>query len=99
MEILWKPHGRFHFLGVLRVKLDLLGPRADALHMKGTPKNEWSRYYRLHDFEPVEALHARFVSHRYPRHVHDYFVIGLVENGAHTSWYRGGQHITRAGQI
>ncbi len=67
--------------------------------MKSPHMNEWSRYYRLHDFESVEALHARFVSHRYPRHVHDYFVIGLVESGTQSYWYRGAQHITPAGQI
>jgi AraC-like DNA-binding protein len=67
--------------------------------MKSTHKNEWSRYQRLDEFESVEALHARFVSHRYPRHVHDYFVVGLVENGAQSYWYRGAQHITPAGQI
>jgi AraC-like DNA-binding protein len=66
---------------------------------KSTSKNEWSRYYRLHEFESVEALHAHFVSHRYPRHVHDYFVVGLVENGAQSYWYRGAHHITPAGQI
>jgi AraC-like DNA-binding protein len=39
------------------------------------------------------------VTHRYPRHAHDYFVIGLVESGAQSYWYRGGRHITPAGQV
>jgi hypothetical protein len=67
--------------------------------MKSTHENEWSRYYRLHEFGSMEALHARFVSHRYARHVHEYFVIGLVENGTQSYWYRGAQHITSTGQI
>jgi AraC-like ligand binding domain len=47
----------------------------------GRARSEWSRYYRL-PVDSVEALHARFVTHSYPRHSHDYFVIGLVESGA-----------------
>jgi AraC-like DNA-binding protein len=61
-------------------------------------RSEWSRYFRL-PVHSVEALHARFVTHCYPRHVHDYLVIGLVESGAQAYWYRGQRHITPAGQI
>ena len=67
--------------------------------MKHDDKREWSRYYRLAQPNSVEALHARFVAHRYPRHVHDYFVIGLVESGAQSYRYRGARHVTPAGQI
>jgi AraC-like DNA-binding protein len=62
-------------------------------------KGEWSRYYRLPVCDSIEALHARFVTHRYPRHTHDYLVIGLVESGAQAYWYRGERHLTPAGQI
>jgi len=50
--------------------------------MRTAGKPEWSRYYRLSGFNSVEALHARFVTPRYPRHAHDYFVIGAIEAGA-----------------
>ncbi len=62
-------------------------------------KREWSRYYRLDDAGSVAALHARFVTHRYPRHVHDYFVVGLVESGVQAYTYRGARHQTPAGQV
>jgi len=62
-------------------------------------KSEWTRYYRLPVCNSIEALHARFVTHRYPRHAHDYLVIGLVERGAQAYWYRGERHITPAGQV
>src|SRR5579863_5737223 len=73
--------------------------RAVVMDVERTDRNEWSRYYRLPGSESVEALHAHFVSHRYPRHVHDYFVVGLVEIGAQSYWYRGERHTTPAGQI
>jgi AraC-like DNA-binding protein len=62
-------------------------------------KPEWSRFYRLSAFGSVEALHARFVTHQYARHTHEYFVIGLVDVGAQSYWYRGARHTTPAGQV
>lgn len=65
--------------------------------MKEHSHSEWSRYYRLG--EGVEALHAQFVSHRYPRHAHDYFVVGLIDRGVQSFWCRGSRHITPAGCV
>jgi AraC-like DNA-binding protein len=62
-------------------------------------EREWSRYYRLDDGGSAAALHARFVTHRYPRHAHDYFVVGLVESGVQAYTYRGARHLTPSGQI
>jgi AraC-like DNA-binding protein len=67
--------------------------------MRRAAAQEWSRFYRLHEPDSVEVLHARFVVHRYPRHAHDHFVIGLVERGAQAYWYRGARHVTPAGRI
>jgi AraC-like DNA-binding protein len=39
------------------------------------------------------------VVHQYTRHAHEYFVVGLVENGAQSYWYRGARHTTPAGQV
>ena len=61
--------------------------------------DEWSRFYRLGDAESTTALHARFLTHRYPRHVNDYFVIGLVESGVQAYTYRGARHTTPAGEV
>jgi AraC-like DNA-binding protein len=63
------------------------------------PNAEWSQYYSIGAVNCVEALHARFVTHHYPRHAHEYYVIGLIEAGAQAYWYRGARHITPAGQV
>jgi AraC-like DNA-binding protein len=60
------------------------------------PSAEWTKYYRV---DGASALHARFVTHRYPRHAHAYGVVGLVESGAQAYWYRGARHVTPAGQV
>lgn len=61
--------------------------------------SEWTRYYRLRAVSGVTALHARFVAHRYPRHAHEYSVIGLIEHGVQSYSYRGSRHITPEGRI
>lgn len=60
---------------------------------------EWTRYYRFRAASGVTALHARFVAHRYPRHAHEYSVVGLVESGVQSYTYRGSRHITPAGRV
>ena len=67
--------------------------------MDNSSKGEWSRYYRFDESNSVPALHARFVAHRYARHAHDHFVVGLVESGAQAYWYRGLRHITPPGRV
>jgi AraC-like DNA-binding protein len=62
-------------------------------------RSEWSHYYRLSACSSVEALHARFVTHRYVKHAHDYLVVGLIESGAQAYWYRGARHTTPEGHV
>jgi AraC-like DNA-binding protein len=62
-------------------------------------KGEWSRYYQDPGMHGLEVLHARFVEHRFARHAHEGFVIGLVEAGTQAYSYRGARHVTPAGQV
>jgi hypothetical protein len=58
-------------------------------------KNDgWARYFRRPDVHGIEALHARFVRHRFSNDAHDYSVIGLVEEGTQTYRYRGAGQTT-----
>jgi len=56
----------------------------------------WWRDPRLGD---LELLRATFVAHTYPRHLHDEFVIGVIEDGVQGFAYRGTSHTTPAGGI
>jgi AraC-like DNA-binding protein len=60
---------------------------------------EWTQFYRWEGAAPISALHAGFRSHRYPRHSHEYLVIGLVDAGVQSYTYRGARHLTPAGQV
>jgi len=62
-------------------------------------REEWTQYFREPGLHGLEVLHAQFVTHRFSRHSHDYFVIGYVESGVQAYTYRGARHLTPAGQI
>lgn len=60
---------------------------------------EWARLYTRPDVYGLEFLHANFVRHRYPRHVHDFYVVGIIEAGRQTFSYRRDKHATAPGGI
>ena len=64
-----------------------------------TQSAQWVRIYRLERSYPMEAVHAYYVEHRFARHAHEHFVIGLVEKGVQQYSYRASKHTTAAGQI
>ena len=47
----------------------------------------------------LRFIHARYVTHKFARHVHDYFVLGIIEDGLQTFSYRGAKHGTATGAI
>lgn len=47
----------------------------------------------------VEALHARFLRHRYGRHLHEAVTIALVDEGAAAFEYRGVTHYAGPGSV
>jgi AraC-like DNA-binding protein len=60
---------------------------------------EHAQYYSRPDVYGLQFIHARFVTHRFARHVHDYFVIGIIEDGLQTFSYRGAKQGTAQGGI
>lgn len=60
---------------------------------------QWVRIYRLGSRYPAEIVHARYVQHRFARHAHEHFVVGLVEEGVQQYTYQGSLHTTLAEQI
>lgn len=54
-----------------------------------------ARYWRHPGLPGVDLLRARFVRHRYGRHTHEEYAIGVIESGVEEWNYRGATH--RAG--
>lgn len=55
---------------------------------------ENAHFYTRPDVYDIAFIHATFIKHRFARHVHDYFVLGIIEAGLQTFSYRGAQHGT-----
>lgn len=69
----------------------------ELLPMRAPP--QWVRVYRLGCPYEAEIVHAHYVEHRFTRHAHEHFVIGLVEGGTQQYTYRGTRHTTPTGQV
>jgi len=71
--------------------------RKDVMAMESPLEQaRWWRDPRLGD---LDLLRATFVTHTYPRHMHDEFVIGVIEDGVQGFTYRGANHTTPTGGI
>ncbi|MBD2104440.1 AraC family transcriptional regulator [Leptolyngbya sp. FACHB-261] len=63
------------------------------------PTREQARAWSTQAIEPIELLHATYVTHTFPRHSHEEFCIGVVTRGAETVLYRGTTHFAPAGSL
>lgn len=57
------------------------------------------QYFNRPDIYGLEFIEATFVTHRFARHVHDYYALGVIETGVQTFRARGSKHITPSGGI
>jgi AraC-like DNA-binding protein len=64
-----------------------------------TTSPQWVRLYRVRGAYDAEVVHAHYVEHRFARHAHEHFVIGLVEKGIQQYTYRYARHTTPAGNM
>ena len=58
-----------------------------------------SRVWRSPHLGDVELLHAQAQTHAFPKHSHDGYAFGVIEQGALGFYYRGEQVIASAGDI
>src|SRR5947207_1149063 len=60
---------------------------------------EWVNLWRAPALDGLELHHARYITHRFSRHMHDYYVIGVIEAGTQAFWCRGARHINPTGGV
>src|SRR5579871_5214235 len=69
-------------------------------YINETPADgEWARIYCAHGPSAPQVLHARFICHEFSRHVHEEYVIGLVETGVQRFEIGRVERFTPAGSI
>jgi AraC-like DNA-binding protein len=60
---------------------------------------EDARFFRHPGIPDVDLLRARFVTHRFSRHAHEGYAIGVIVSGVEEFDYRGGLHRAAAGEV
>jgi AraC-like DNA-binding protein len=60
---------------------------------------ERARFWQSQGLDGVELLHAHFIEQRFSPHVHEGFVLAVIEQGAHRFQHRGSDHIASTGSM
>jgi AraC-like DNA-binding protein len=68
------------------------------MHPRSRP-SEWSTYALAPDDSGIELLHAHFARHRYERHSHGEYAIGVTETGVQAFNCRGAHQASTAGCV
>lgn len=62
------------------------------------PSNE-SKVWRVPQFTDLELLRTRYQTHSFPRHTHERYAVGVIEQGALGFFYRGENIVASPGNI
>ena len=60
---------------------------------------EWVKVWHDAVLEGLELHYATYITHTFSRHMHDYYVVGVIEAGIQAFSYRGAHQITPAGGV
>jgi AraC-like DNA-binding protein len=60
---------------------------------------EYSKVWRVPGFSDLELLRARYLTQSFPRHTHEQYAIGVIEQGALGFYYRGENVVALPGNI
>lgn len=63
-----------------------------------TPKREQATYWHMPEYN-MEMLHARYITHRFPLHFHEEYVVGVIERGYYEFQYKRSQQRIYQGEI
>ncbi|MEL6399124.1 MAG: AraC family transcriptional regulator [Cyanobacteria bacterium J06626_4] len=65
----------------------------------GKQLGEHAQAWRTDLFQDLEVLHATYRHHRFPRHLHEEFCIGVITQGAEQVSYQGTTHLAAVGSL
>ncbi|MEW6731725.1 MAG: AraC family transcriptional regulator [Acidobacteriota bacterium] len=67
--------------------------------MQGTTLSEKSKVWRIPKLCNLELLRGSYLTHSFPRHTHERYAIGVIEQGALGYFYRGENIVALPGNI
>ncbi|MEU3599844.1 AraC family transcriptional regulator [Streptomyces sp. NPDC006798] len=66
---------------------------------EGAAGREWARHWRHEELPDLDLLRARYVSHTFPRHSHEGYLLATVVRGVEDMGLTGGRVLIRPGDI
>src|SRR5450755_3308820 len=57
-------------------------------------EGESARLWSVPHLNDLRLMRATYITYAFSRHVHDYFALGVVEQGVQTFSYRNARHVT-----
>ena len=67
--------------------------------MNGMSTTEQVNFWRSRELGEIEWLHARYLTHRFARHWHDGYALGVIVAGAETFFSGGIRHCAMSGSV
>jgi AraC-like DNA-binding protein len=67
--------------------------------VKNVAGPEQATLWRAQELGNLELLRASYIHHSFARHTHEGFMIGVIEQGGCTFYYRGSMHVAAAGSL
>lgn len=67
--------------------------------MEQTDRLETTKIWRIPELKGLELLRAKYVTQSFPRHTHQRYAIGVIEDGALGFYYRGENMVASQGSI
>lgn len=61
--------------------------------------NEQATFWRVPEYGDMELLHARYITHRFPLHFHEEYVVGIIERNFYEFHYEGTKQQIKQGEI
>ena len=62
-------------------------------------QSDKATFWRAPEYNDMEMLHARYISHRFPLHFHEEYVVGVIERGYYEFDFEGSHRQIRQGEI
>lgn len=73
--------------------------RGIKAYMQRTTRSEKSKVWRIPRFHDLELLRGTYLTQSFPRHTHERYAIGVIEQGALGYFYRGENIVALPGNI
>jgi AraC-like DNA-binding protein len=67
--------------------------------MKSGSTIQQVNFWRVQNISDLELVHAHYLNHKFPRHIHEEYIIGIIVQGVEEINHRGAIYVAPAGSL